>query len=158
MIHYQLRCAADHAFDGWFASSTGFDAQVARGLVQCPICDSRQVSRALMAPSINSRKGDRPTPEPEPAPPEAASSKQPVAVTNNGMPAQVRAMLQKLRGEVERACDYVGPDFAEEARRIHYGETAPRGIYGETTPDEAEALAEEGIGIARIPWVPKADG
>jgi hypothetical protein len=67
-------------------------------------------------------------------------------------------MLQKLRSEVEKNCDYVGPEFAEEARRIAKGDSDPRGIYGETTAEEAEALAEEGIDIARIPWVPRADG
>jgi hypothetical protein len=74
------------------------------------------------------------------------------------MPAQLVAMLQKLRVEVEKTCDYVGKDFAEEARKIHHGETEARGIYGEATESEAEALAEEGIDIARIPWVPPADG
>jgi hypothetical protein len=73
------------------------------------------------------------------------------------MPAHLRAMLQHIRGEVERNCDYVGPNFAEEARKIHNGESDKRGIYGETTPEQAEALADEGIEIASIPWVPLAD-
>jgi hypothetical protein len=74
------------------------------------------------------------------------------------IPAQMLAMLQRLRAEVEKSCDYVGPDFAEEARKIHNGEAEPRGIYGEATDAEAEALAEEGIEVARLPWVPRADG
>jgi hypothetical protein len=74
------------------------------------------------------------------------------------MPDHVRAMLQRLRAEVEKTCDYVGREFAEEARRIHRGESSRRGIYGEATPAEAEALADEGIDVARIPWVPRADG
>jgi hypothetical protein len=74
------------------------------------------------------------------------------------MPAQMLAMLQRMRAEVEKHCDYVGPGFAEEARRIHRGESDKRGIYGETTPEQAEALAEEGIEVSRIPWVPRADG
>ena len=74
------------------------------------------------------------------------------------MPAQLRAMLQKMRAEVEKQCDYVGKEFAEEARRIHRGEADARGIFGEATDSEAEALKEEGIDIARIPWVPRADG
>jgi hypothetical protein len=73
------------------------------------------------------------------------------------IPDAVRAALQKLRGEVEKNCDYVGNDFAEEARRIHHGEAEPRGIYGESSDEEAEELADEGIGIARIPWVPRTD-
>ncbi len=73
------------------------------------------------------------------------------------MPAQLRAMLQQMRSEIERRCDYVGAEFSEEARKIHRGESDSRGIYGEATAEEAEALAEEGIEIANIPWVPLAD-
>jgi hypothetical protein len=74
------------------------------------------------------------------------------------MPAHLRAMLQHLRSEVERNCDYVGPQFANEARKIHNGESEPRGIYGEATPEESEALADDGIEVGKIPWVPLADG
>ncbi len=74
------------------------------------------------------------------------------------LPDHVRAMLQRLRNEVENNCDYVGGGFAEEARKMHRGESDRRGIYGETTPTEAEALADEGIEVSRIPWVPRADG
>jgi hypothetical protein len=74
------------------------------------------------------------------------------------VPDQVRAVLQRLRAEIERTSDYVGPEFADEARRIHRGESEKRNIYGESTPEQAEALAEEGIQVARIPWVPRADG
>lgn len=74
------------------------------------------------------------------------------------MPDHIRAQLQRMRAEVEKQCDYVGAEFAAEARRIHTGESAARGIYGETTAEEAEALAEDGIEVARIPWVPRADG
>jgi hypothetical protein len=74
------------------------------------------------------------------------------------IPPQMVAMLQRLRAEVEKNCDYVGRDFAEEARKIHNGEAEARGIYGEATDAEAEALAEDGIEVARLPWVPRADG
>jgi hypothetical protein len=74
------------------------------------------------------------------------------------LPAQMVAVLQRIRAEVEKACDYVGPDFADEARRIHRGETEPRGIYGEATEEQAESLAEDGIEVGRIPWIPRADG
>jgi hypothetical protein len=74
------------------------------------------------------------------------------------LPDEVRAVLQRLRAEVEQRCDYVGPRFADEARAMHHGEQPRRSIYGETTPDEAETLADEGIEVARIPWVPRADG
>jgi hypothetical protein len=81
-----------------------------------------------------------------------------VAVASERLPDHMRAMLQRLRAEVEKNCDYVGEQFADEARRIHRGESDVRGIYGETTPEQAEALADEGIEVNRIPWVPRADG
>ena len=154
MIHYQLRCSADHNFDGWFRDSAAFDAQAERRLVSCPACGDTAVNRALMAPRI--KKGAATVDAsgaPDAAPAPAAPEKAGVAV-----PDHVRAMLQKLRAEVERNCDYVGPGFADEARRIHRGESDKRGIYGESTPEQAEALADEGIEVSRIPWVPRADG
>ncbi len=155
MIHYDLRCSADHAFDGWFKDSAAFDRLAKRGLVECPHCGDVKVERALMRPAVP-KKGNAvvpvPTPEPKPEPPS------PAAVAGGPMPAQMRAMLQRMRAEVEKNCDYVGPQFAEEARKIHRGEGDRRGIYGETSPEQAEALAEEGIEVARIPWVPRADG
>ena len=139
MIHYQLRCDAGHEFDGWFRDSAGFEAQAGAGLVACPQCGLTKVRRALMTPRIP-RKGrevvDVPGGEPPPPPVPAAAG--------GVLPDAVRAALHKLRDEVESHCDYVGSDFAEEARRIHYG--------------EAEALEEEGITFARIPWAPRNDG
>ena len=155
MIHYNLRCTDGHAFDSWFNSSASFDQQAKRGLLECPHCGSVKVDRALMTPSVP-RKG-RITAEP-PTPPIPMTKPAPPAVTADHVPDHIRAMLQKLRAEVERNCDYVGPEFANEARRIAKGEADARGIYGETTPDEAEALADEGIEVSSIPWVPRADG
>ena len=82
----------------------------------------------------------------------------PGAVAGAVLPDQVRALLQRMRAEVETSCEHVGDRFAEEARAIHNGETEARGIYGEATPEQAEALADDGIEITRIPWVPRADG
>ena len=156
MIHYQLRCASGHEFDGWFKDSDGFETQAASGYVACPSCGNTDVLRALMTPGIP-RKGREMVPVPvAPAPP---APEQPIGMPAAGgvMPDTVRAALQKLREEVERNCDYVGTDFADEARRIHNGETTPRGIYGESTDEEAEALEEDGIAFARIPWAPRND-
>lgn len=187
MIHYALRCAAAHEFDGWFKSSAAFEAQAAGGYVECPHCGSTAVTRGLMAPNLGRKSNQRPaqaqaepaeadrttpapgagagapTPLPASAPrPEfaAANPAEVAAPVNAGghMPDHLRAMLQRLRQEVEARCDYVGSDFAREARRIHAGETDPRAIYGETTRDEAESLAEDGIPCTAIPWVPRADG
>lgn len=148
MIHYQLRCGADHQFDGWFASSAGFDRQAASGLVACPHCGDTQVNRALMAPAL---AVSRPVPDA----PGAADRTQ--AVAGDGLPDGIRAALQRVRAEVERTCDNVGPAFAEEVRRMHRGEAERRGIYGDSTPEQAQALADEGIEVARIPWMPRAD-
>jgi hypothetical protein len=152
MIHYQLRCPQAHEFDGWFKSSAGFEIQAGQGLISCPVCGATKVQRALMAPSLARKGRELVIPEP-PAPVPAA----PAATAGGVIPDAVRGMLTKLRSEIEKNCDYVGPEFAAEARKIHNGEAAPRGIYGETSPAEAEALAEDGIEIASIPWLPRAD-
>jgi hypothetical protein len=148
MIHYQLRCAGDHEFDGWFKDSNGFEIQAEAGLVACPNCGTTEVTRALMAPGIPRKKRELVATE-------TAPSGQPAA--GGAMPDSVRAALQKLRDEVEKSCDYVGTDFAAEARRIHNGDIEARGIYGESTDEEAEALEEDGIAFARIPWAPRTD-
>jgi len=159
MIHYQLRCSQQHEFDGWFKDSAAFEQQAKRGLVDCPVCGDVQVTRALMAPAVATRDTTReaaPVPaEPAPAQPAAPP---PARMAGGKLPAHMVAMLQRLRAEVEKNCDYVGPAFADEARKIHRGESEKRGIYGETTPEQAEALADEGIEVARVPWVPRADG
>jgi hypothetical protein len=164
MIHYQLRCENGHAFDGWFRDSAAFETQAAAGFVECPSCGSTRVERALMAPAIP-KKGrparstapeataEPPKPDARPAAPVAPP---PPAVVAR-MPAELRAALARLRAEIERSCDYVGPAFAEEARKIHRGEAEARGIYGETSPEEAEALREEGVEFASVPWVPPTE-
>jgi hypothetical protein len=164
MIHYKLRCAAAHEFEGWFQDSAGFDKLAQAGLVECTVCGSTQVERALMAPAVvSSRKKAKPPAPPAPPSGTAAPEAPPPSPTGPQMaagpiPAQLVAMLQRLRTEVEKSCDYVGKDFAEEARKIHNGEAEARGIYGEASDAEAEALAEDGIDVARLPWVPRADG
>jgi hypothetical protein len=161
MIHYQLRCSQEHEFDGWFQSSTAFEKQAKAGFVECPQCGDVKVGRALMAPAVSTREAEATVPAqrlpaPQPAPPVPATTSG--TAVGGPMPAHIRAMLQRMRAEVEKHCDYVGPAFAEEARKMHRGESEHRGIYGETTPGEAEALADEGIEVARMPWVPRAEG
>lgn len=162
MIHYRLRCEAGHEFESWFSSADGFDRQAKAGLVECPICGGVRVSRALMTPAVakKGRKRAEPVeevvPPPAPAPTEVVASPEKMAA--GPMPAQMVALLQRMRGEIEKNCDYVGPSFAEEARRIHHGEVEPRGIYGEATEAEREALSDEGIEVGRIPWISRADG
>ncbi len=153
MIHYQLRCGGAHEFDGWFKDSAAFEEQATGGQVACPICADTKVSRALMTPGVP-KKQPRPVAT-EPA--TARSPNRPVQSAGGAMPDRMRAALHKLRAEVEKSCDYVGADFAEEARRMHNGDAPARGIYGETTPSQAESLADEGIEIASIPWLPRSD-
>lgn len=159
MIHYQLQCRQAHGFDGWFRDSAAFETQAARGLVSCPVCADTAITRALMAPALaKGREIAPPTPPVPTALVPTAPPEKPVAMAGGPLPDHVRAMLQRLRTEVEKHCDYVGPAFAEEARRIHHGESERRSIYGEATQEQAEALAEDGIEVSRIPWVPRADG
>ena len=134
MILFTLRCAAGHEFEGWFRDGDGYETQREAGEIACPHCGDSTVEKALMAPHIGrSREARMPT------------------------PAQLRAALVELRQQVEQNCDYVGEGFAEEARRIHYGETDPHGIYGEASREDSRALADEGIQFAWIPWVVPTD-
>jgi hypothetical protein len=158
MIHYQLRCSQAHGFDGWFKDSASFEKQAKRGLIECPECGGTDVERALMAPALTKRNA-LPAPVEAPSPPaETPPAAAPAKVAAGRLPAQMLAALQRMRAEVEKNCDYVGPDFADQARAMHRGEIEPKGIYGESTDEQAESLAEEGIAVAKIPWVPRADG
>jgi hypothetical protein len=148
MIKYALQCPHDHAFEGWFRDSAAFDEQAGAGDLACPVCGARDVRKAIMAPRLG--KGS--------AVPRQVQVAQPTGPGEASAPqAKLREKLLELRRLVETQCDPVGPAFAEEARKMHYGEAEARGIYGETTPDEAEALREEGIAFAAVPWISRGD-
>ena len=138
MILFDLKCANDHVFEAWFKDSETFEKQSEGGEIPCPLCGNAQISKALMAPRIG--KGDQET-----ARKVAEHAK------------RYAAFASEIRRHVEESCDYVGPKFAEEARKIHYGETEARGIYGEASDAEAKSLDEEGIEVQRIPWAPRKD-
>jgi hypothetical protein len=139
MIRYSLSCVSGHNFEGWFASSEAFDNQKAHGSVTCPACGSIDVDKALMAPNVTtSRKKD--------------SMRLAANVPDR---QEMVATLRKLRQHMTENAEYVGPKFAEEARKIHYNETDKRGIYGEASSDEASALAEEGIEFHPLPVLPE---
>ena len=158
MILFALRCAGGHEFEGWFRDNAAYDRQSGRGLITCPECGSAKVEKALMAPRLGrSTKGDSEHTVQPVQSEEAPAAPQPAAADEPPTPAQVRHALQVLRRHVERHYENVGPKFAEEARRIHKGEAAVRGIYGEATPSDTEKLLEEGIEIASIPWIPSND-
>ena len=121
MIAYQLHCHNGHDFEGWFQDSIAFDAQSNAGKVLCPACHSARVNKSVMAPSVQGTRKNK-------AAKEAAQRK--------------RQYVAGLRRYVETHADYVGPAFAEEARKIHYGETPDRPIYGETSLDEISRVVD----------------
>jgi hypothetical protein len=145
MIRYDLICEDGHEFDGWFSNSAAFDEQSRNGLVSCIHCGSTSVEKQLMAPGIPV-KGNR---KKEPA------AKPILAATVDPRQQKLVQMMRELRKAVEEHAEYVGDKFAEEARKIHYEETEKRGIYGETTPQDAEELIDEGIEIHPLPILPE---
>lgn len=163
MIHFDLRCEDGHRFDGWFRSGDDFNRQVELGLVACPTCASVKVEKALMRPAVALKVAVAPIDTP--AATEAASSpaqvaKEPHAVAAPGMPSMAAMVklyqaLQAHARVVRETAENVGPRFAEEARRIHYDEAEKRGIYGEATRQEVEALHEEGIVAVPLPPLPE---
>ncbi|NJL07276.1 MAG: DUF1178 family protein [Methylacidiphilales bacterium] len=144
MIRYALRCEGGHAFESWFSSFDAFEAQRQRGLVVCPLCGSDKVEKQLMAPSVARAGRDEPVPAPPPSP------AQPVALMSP-QDRDLRAKLQALRAHLTENSDYVGPGFADEARRMHAGEIDPRAIWGEATAEDARALIDEGIEVMPLP-------
>jgi hypothetical protein len=144
MIRYDLQCDHGHEFDSWFRDSAAFDKQVKRRLIACPACESTQISKQLMAPGIPTKSN---------AKPEAPAKV--FAGTPDPRQVMLMKMMRELRKHVETNADYVGDRFAEEARRIHYNETEQRGIYGEATRDDADALIEEGIEVHPLPVLPE---
>ncbi len=153
MIRYALRCRKDHEFEAWFRSSTDYDKQAADSGVPCPICGDHRIVKAPMAPSIGRAGKDKGERTPAPAASPAAPEEKVQLAADPRQQALIQAM-RELRKKIVEGADYVGDKFAEEARKIHYRETEPRGIYGEATPEEAEKLAEEGVEFAPLPPVP----
>ncbi|MGO4452038.1 DUF1178 family protein [Phyllobacterium sp. TAF24] len=134
MIRFSLHCEQDHEFEGWFRSNDDFDSQSKKLLVTCPVCGSHKVEKALMAPSVTTGR-----------------QKEKIAVTMSKMVNELKEVARKVR---ENA-DYVGADFAEEARKIHFGEADQRGIYGEASGDEVKSLLDDGIDIMPLPTFPE---
>lgn len=152
MIVYALKCAQEHAFEGWFRDAETFDRQAAAGEVLCAVCGDSQVVKAPMAPRLAKRRGDRSEGDRS-----EGDRGAPPAETRPGLPAEAMKLLAELRQKVEQECDYVGERFSEEARRIHYGEAEKRGIYGEASEEQARELTDEGIEVSKIPWLPRGD-
>ncbi len=131
MIQFALKCKDDHRFESWFKSSEAFDKLHAAGMVNCIICGSTQVEKALMAPKVQGRR--------------SKVSAQPPEVTQQA--------LAELKKQVEQNSEYVGMNFSQEARDIHDGTAPARSIYGEAKPDEARKLIEDGVPVTPLPFV-----
>lgn len=143
MIRYTLKCDQSHSFESWFASAEAFEKLHAAGMVLCAICGSSEVEKALMAPAVRpARKAAAPAEAPAAAPLSAPQNK-------------MEEALAAMRREVEENSDYVGLNFAAEARAMHTGERPERAIHGEAKLEEARALLEEGIPVTPLPFLPK---
>lgn len=182
MILFDLVCTNGHGFEAWFRDGDSFDRLAAVGEIQCTVCGDRDVKKALMAPNISTSKNadvrsvqaraDEASDRSEGAADDKATqdAPAPVAVQENpgplkgpnGVPvpekvAEAIQVLRQVQTHIEKTFDHVGKRFAEEARKMHYGETEKRSIYGEATNDEAEELVEEGIEVNQMPWLPRRD-
>ena len=153
MIHYNLRCKRGHAFESWFQSSSAYEDQEKRKLVDCPVCGSTEVERAIMAPQIVSSK-NRETAAPAPVPPAPAADPPPSTQLMMAQERELRAKLKELRDHLTKNAENVGGKFPEEARKMHYGEVEHRSIYGEASPKDAKELADEGIEFHPLPMLP----
>ena len=174
MIKYQLICDLSHEFEGWFQTSASFDAQNQSELITCPVCGSANVRRALMTPNLASPKRRRrptadnisstnvsinetngnpssPSNQPNSLVSRDVSSGDSPSVTEIG---EAMAQLRQLQRKITAEYRDVGTEFASEARKIHYGESAPENIYGQSSVEEREALADEGIDVVAMPWLP----
>ena len=151
MIRYRLKCEKRHEFEAWFADSAAYDRQAKRREISCPRCGNTRVEKALMAPSVARRSRRRRAPKPAE---QAAGQEQP-ETHRLAAHGELATAMRKLRTEIETKSEYVGPRFSEEARKIHYDEAPARGIYGEATREEAQALAEEGIEFFPLPPLPE---
>ncbi|MEQ1952129.1 DUF1178 family protein [Mesorhizobium sp. CN2-181] len=137
MIRFSLHCDHDHEFEAWFRNNDDFDTQKKRGFVECPACGSKKVEKALMAPSVSTGR-----------------KKEKIALAMGEAQKQAMAQLKALSEKMRENADYVGDKFADEARKIHFGETEARGIYGEATPEEAKGLVDDGVEFMPIPVFP----
>lgn len=148
MIQYALKCSQGHSFDSWFQSAAAFDKLANTGLVTCAVCGCDQVEKAIMTPRVRPARDTvaKTTPAPTPAPADEINMAKPSP--------EIQEVLSELRRKVEENSDYVGKDFASEARKIHLGDAPERAIYGEAQPEEAQSLIEDGVPVAPLPFVP----
>ena len=151
MIRYALKCSNDHSFESWFASAKAYETLVRQGHVSCAICGSTEVVKSLMAPTVQAgqKKASPPRDAETDVPPDAVHPARPLAPAS-----PMEQAMQALRRQIEDNSDYVGMNFAKEARAIHEGREPERAIYGEAKLDEARALIEDGIVVTPLPFLP----
>ena len=142
MILFDLQCEKGHKFECWFASSANYQEQKKNKMIVCPYCNSTKIQKSLMAPNINTKSTSKNSKN---------NNKQKLAQNN------LQNQIKKFKKYIEKNTDNVGKNFAEEARKIYYGETKSRPIRGESTENEAQELAEEGIPFSQLPWHSKED-
>ena len=138
MIQYSLKCENDHSFDSWFASADAYDKLADNGMVSCAVCGSTKVSKAIMAPRVRTTKG----------------KEAPVAPTLPTEKSAAEQAMAEMRAQVEQNSEYVGTNFATEARSMHLGDAPERAIFGEAKPEEAKSLIEDGIPVTPLPFMP----
>jgi len=142
MIRYSLRCTHDHRFESWFQSAEAFDTLADRNLLSCPECGSSEVRKAIMAPPVRTARKAVAAPDPEKV---------------SALEADARELaIAEIRRQIEENSDYVGMNFATEARAMHEGNSPARSIYGEARPEEAKKLLEDGVPVAPLPFVPRS--
>ncbi|MGV8839882.1 MAG: DUF1178 family protein [Bauldia sp.] len=158
MILFELQCERGDRFEAWFRNGGEYDAQSSAGRIECPFCGSANVTKALMAPAVSAstRNAAAPVAHDAPAAPAAPLPPAPQAATGGGPDlAKAFELMQKIAREVRAKSDYVGPRFAEEARKIHFEEAPPRSIYGEASAAEMKELSDEGVGFHALPPLPE---
>lgn len=152
MIRYALKCDSDHSFESWFKSADAYDALVASRMVTCPNCGSDQIAKSLMAPPV--RASRQAAVEPTPSKQSTVVSAPSNTLVNTPDPKLVEA-IATLRDHVEKNSDYVGDNFAEEARAMHDGDRPHRPIYGEAKAEDAKQLIEDGVPALPLPFIPR---
>lgn len=138
MIRFSLHCDHGHEFEGWFRDNADFDRQSERKLVSCPVCNSPDIQKSLMVPAVSTSR-----------------AKEQVAIAMGEAQKQALEQMRELSRKVRENADYVGDQFAEEARKIHFGETEARGIYGEASREDVHSLIEDGVDVMPLPIFPE---
>jgi hypothetical protein len=143
MIRYSLKCGKGHGFESWFQNADAFAALTASGQLACPVCGDAAIEKELMAPAVRPGRKIQAT---KPAEPERPDLTTPAS--------ELEKQIAAFRRQVEENSEYVGMNFAAEARRIHSGDAPERSIHGEAKPDEARQMIEEGLPVAPLPFLP----